>query len=339
MSLFGILERLGDGLDAIPVFQRNRCLRSRFSRSGCMRCIDSCPKGALAFDKGTVSVDERSCTGCLVCTSACPSGGLSWKSADDFRKIIAGMSRITNPVLACDRHSQFGYGTVPCLGVLSPQHMLYLGAMGHGRFQLDGQHCENCENGAVLARVEENLARLAEKLDVSAAAICLLAKRAEDLRLGEHLENRRHFLGGLKRMMTTKVMAVLAATPDAISSQQDDLGVWKKGPDGKTELLTHAQNAMASSLRHRISGIFHYQLRFHEECNQCGGCAAICPNGALKAKRAGAAEKILEFESAACCGCRLCVDFCRRDALEMHPYGLDKAAARMNQANENLMEV
>ena len=41
--------------------------------TGCGKCIDRCPEGAISFnDKGLAEVDEEKCTGCGKCSKACP---------------------------------------------------------------------------------------------------------------------------------------------------------------------------------------------------------------------------------------------------------------------------
>ena len=41
--------------------------------TGCGKCIDRCPEGAISFnDNGLAEVDEEKCTGCGKCSKACP---------------------------------------------------------------------------------------------------------------------------------------------------------------------------------------------------------------------------------------------------------------------------
>jgi len=45
--------------------------------TGCGRCVEACPVGALSLDGGRVVVDEDTCAGCGVCVEECPNEAIS----------------------------------------------------------------------------------------------------------------------------------------------------------------------------------------------------------------------------------------------------------------------
>ncbi len=46
--------------------------------TGCGKCIDRCPEGAISFnEKGLAEVNGDKCTGCGKCTKACPFEALT----------------------------------------------------------------------------------------------------------------------------------------------------------------------------------------------------------------------------------------------------------------------
>ena len=52
------------------LYTREKCAR-------CGTCIQSCPRGALAFDEGGfITVDRMKCDGCGICAEECPQGAL-----------------------------------------------------------------------------------------------------------------------------------------------------------------------------------------------------------------------------------------------------------------------
>jgi len=60
---------------------------------GCKTCLDVCPKGALAFSAGGISIHRESCDNCGLCAEACPSAamellGESWNHDDLISELI-----------------------------------------------------------------------------------------------------------------------------------------------------------------------------------------------------------------------------------------------------------
>jgi hypothetical protein len=63
-----------------PIVKKQLC-------TGCGRCLEVCPTGALHLESKTVDCDPGDCIGCAACLLACPSGALAidWKTqAKDF---------------------------------------------------------------------------------------------------------------------------------------------------------------------------------------------------------------------------------------------------------------
>jgi len=56
---------------------------------GCQACVDACPTGALATEKGEMALDLGRCLFCIECTRACPTGAL--ELTNDYR--LAGRRR------------------------------------------------------------------------------------------------------------------------------------------------------------------------------------------------------------------------------------------------------
>lgn len=45
--------------------------------TGCGRCVEACPFGAIEIRNGVAVVDEAICRGCRACASVCPTGAIS----------------------------------------------------------------------------------------------------------------------------------------------------------------------------------------------------------------------------------------------------------------------
>ena len=65
-------------------FEASLCAHSRSGITGCTRCLDLCPTGAITPDGNAVAIDANVCAGCGSCASVCPTGAASYSlpSAD-----------------------------------------------------------------------------------------------------------------------------------------------------------------------------------------------------------------------------------------------------------------
>src|SRR5437762_6378838 len=59
-------------------FEASLCAHSRSSITGCTRCLDLCPTGAITPNGNALVIDENVCAGCGSCASACPTGAASY---------------------------------------------------------------------------------------------------------------------------------------------------------------------------------------------------------------------------------------------------------------------
>jgi ferredoxin len=65
-------------------FDASLCAHSRSGITGCTRCLDLCPTGAIAPNGNAVVIDANICAGCGSCASVCPTGAAAYSlpSAD-----------------------------------------------------------------------------------------------------------------------------------------------------------------------------------------------------------------------------------------------------------------
>jgi ferredoxin len=61
-------------IDFIP----DLCAHSRNQKTGCTRCLDLCPTGAILPAGDAVAIDPAICAGCGQCAAACPTGAASY---------------------------------------------------------------------------------------------------------------------------------------------------------------------------------------------------------------------------------------------------------------------
>lgn len=59
-------------------FTESLCAHSRSKRTGCTRCLDLCPTGAITPAGDHVAIDPYICAGCGSCAAACPTGAAAY---------------------------------------------------------------------------------------------------------------------------------------------------------------------------------------------------------------------------------------------------------------------
>jgi ferredoxin len=59
-------------------FEARQCAHSRSQRTGCTRCLDLCPTGAITPAGDHVAIDPAICAGCGQCAAVCPTGAASY---------------------------------------------------------------------------------------------------------------------------------------------------------------------------------------------------------------------------------------------------------------------
>ncbi|MBW7970429.1 4Fe-4S binding protein [Bradyrhizobium sp. BR 10289] len=81
-----ILQAVLKARDLVGTFEKPRyitfdaglCAHSRSKQTGCTRCLDVCPAGAITPAGNHVAIDASICEGCGQCATACPTGAASY---------------------------------------------------------------------------------------------------------------------------------------------------------------------------------------------------------------------------------------------------------------------
>lgn len=296
-------------IDPDPVLiDHQACLRARHKRSACRACTAVCPDGAMVFEEGKIQVDPGKCSRCGLCIGACPTAALTLRGTDEDALLASAHA-------SCSEARVEGT-QVPCLGMLTPDHMVAMGLRSEAATLTSG-NCASCKwstGGDIAAR------------NVVIANDTLQA------------------LGSAHRIRLTTAAAAAAASQDRVVSRRQLLALWgveskqiakgvlperdvnplklsAKVPSRRTAWLKQISPQAVDETAAMPAGPWKARV-VTEACMGCGICAAFCPTGAFVQRKEND-EWFLSHQAAACVACGTCVALCPVKAV-----GEEPAAAR-----------
>lgn len=303
-------------------FTPGLCAHSRNTLTGCTRCLDLCPTGAILPAGDTVAIDPAICAGCGQCAAACPTGAAAYalpvvsNIAQRLRRGLAAWFAATDktaPVILfhdeahgaplIDAMARFGRGL--------PAHVIPV------------QINEPTQIGPEI---------MAASLAWGAGGIRVLAKARP-----------AHPLDGLDA--TLDLMGVITSAsglPEGLCAliQTDDpdaleAALWHKAPqaratrssflppEDKRGLLTLAMaelNRSAPAPAQKIDlpqgAPFGTVVLNTDACTLCLACVGACPTGALSDNPD---LPMLRFAESACVQCGICAATCPEKAISLAP--------------------
>ncbi|WP_322894202.1 MULTISPECIES: 4Fe-4S dicluster domain-containing protein [unclassified Yoonia] len=303
-------------------FTPDLCAHSRNTLTGCARCLNLCPTGAITSFGDTVAIDPNICAGCGQCAAACPTGAAAY--ALPVVDNIAARLRV-------------GLAAYFAAGGKDAPVLLFHDA-GHGSALIDASARFGRGLPAHVIPLQINEPTqigpeiMAAALAYGANGVRVLAK-----------ERPAHPLDGLQE--TLDLMAVICGEaghdpaacallsiddPDAL-----DAALWQPAtparakrsgflpPDDKRGLLLLAMEELNRTaptptdfipLEHGAP--FGSVTLDHDACTLCLACVGACPAGALSDN---ADMPMLRFTESACVQCAICVATCPEDALSLTP--------------------
>lgn len=291
-----------------------RCLRSRFSGSSCDRCVRECPVQAIRVAPGGIELDPKRCVGCLACTAVCPAEALvgsESRLAGAWAKVMVGQPA----VFCCEKGIRTGEEIVlPCLGALSEEQLLACAVRTGQSVRLHLFPCRGCRASSVPELLARRLEKLRERVGGDGLApLVKLIRREEEEMQSEGPASRRAFFRAcldISFHAATETIATLRSESDPKEKHAH------KYQSARLALLRQTlADCGEEAVRLAMLPLF-FTLAVNAECNFCGGCAGICPTGALKNIREEGAKQ-LQFAWDCCSGCGLCLEFCPQKALSL----------------------
>lgn len=312
-------------------FDAGLCAHSRSKITGCTRCLDLCPAGAIAPAGDSVAIDPLICAGCGQCAAACPTGAAAY-ALPPAEALTARLRAMLRAYAAAGGPARAGAALV----------LIHDEANGAPLIDALARFGPGLPARVIPLAVNEISQIGPETL---AAAI---AYGAADVRLLGRARPR-HDLEGLRRTLALTNLALeglgyaaraaLIETddPDALRERLDatpprPLRARVSGflpPATKRKLLTlafgelhRAAPAPVDTLPLPAGAPFGAVALNEGACTLCLACVSACPARALGDD---ADRPLLSFDESLCVQCGLCAATCPEDALTLVPR-LDFAA-------------
>lgn len=294
------------------------CVRATSKFSECTKCIDACPESIQLVDNlpsfaNNTGVEAASCVG------VCPTEAFSlddFSTTEFFFTFLESKVRLISPKF-----------NVPCLSVLSVEHLISLALASEDKITLD---LSSYDEQSILfeqieARIEEAnfvLSSFSEKsLETNHVTEF---KPKEEAQNEDDLTSRRSFLGtaSLKGVMKHKMTFDEAVEADELKTFALDVDIIakireKNLPDKRKILFTTLKHAGVPDTfevlpEEDIS--FTSQKFVDESCTNCQICYRICPTGALSTD---GKFSLIHFDAMLCVKCHLCHDVCEPDSIKL----------------------
>jgi len=292
------------------------CTRASSKFSECTQCIEAAPKH-LKLVENLPTFVRATGVEAAACVGACPTEAFSlsgFSVTEFFFTFLDSKVRLISSRL-----------NLPCLSVLSVEHLLSLALASDEEITLDLEGYEKGSHlfGVIVSRLEEAnfiLSSFSSKRIVSnhIEAIEVEATKEEPKR------TRRDFLrsASLKGVLKQQKAFEEAVEAESLHSYTIDASTIEKLkrkhlPDKRKILLTTLKHTPAPShfevLPQEEVG-FLSQKFIDEGCTNCQMCYRICPSGALSSN---GKFSLIHFDAMLCLKCHLCHEVCEPNAIHL----------------------
>jgi ferredoxin len=303
-------------------FTESRCAHSRSQITGCTRCLDVCPAGAISPAGNHVSIDPYVCAGCGQCAAMCPTGAIAYTlpPVDELMRELRGR------LLA---HQPSG-GKAPTVLVHDGDHGTPLIEM----LQSDEELCEDILPMAVNEVTQVGLESLAAAFLYGAAAVRFLVRarpRHDIASLYSTIEIAESLLVGLG-FGSGRIATIETDDPEALAVALRSIP--DMPPTARPATFMPMGGDKAAMRRqilrqlHRVAptpvdlialpkgspfGSVEVQV---EGCTLCLSCVSACPTSALQDNND---QPMLRFTEDACIQCGLCQATCPENVISLNP--------------------
>ena len=290
-------------------FEESLCAHSRSSITGCTRCLDLCPTGAITPNGNAVAIDANVCAGCGSCASVCPTGAASYAlpSADALMRRLRTLLQTYRKAGGSDaivlfhdgEHGEEIIDALARFGAGLPANVLPLRVnevTQLGPEMLAAAFAYGASGVAIVTRARQrhDITALRRAVETSDSIISALG-----------------FGTGLVRIIETddpeQLRAMLDAAPRGITTQKPAGFVPRGAKRGVLETIFRELRLAAPAPIDVVplapGAPFGAVKLDVEGCTLCHACVTACPTGALSDNPDRA---MLRFTESLCVQCGLC---------------------------------
>ena len=303
-------------------FEELLCAHSRSSITGCTRCLDLCPTGAITPNGNAVAIDANVCAGCGSCASVCPTGAASYAlpSADALMRRLRTLLQTYRKAGGSDaivlfhdgEHGEEIIDALARFGAGLPAHVLPLRVnevTQLGPEMLAAAFAYGASGVAIVTRARQrhDITALRRAVETSDSVISALG-----------------FGTGLVRIIETddpeQLRATLDAAPRGITTQKPAGFVPRGAKRGVLETIFRELRLAAPAPIDVVplapGAPFGGVKLDVEGCTLCHACVTACPTGALSDNPDRA---MLRFTESLCVQCGLCESTCPEKVITIEP--------------------
>ena len=303
-------------------FKADLCAHSRSRITGCTRCLEVCPTGAITSAGDSVAIDPAICAGCGGCASVCPTGaaGYALPTADLLMKKLRILLRT---------YTQAGGKDAILLFHDAPHGEPLLDALARFGDGLPARVIPVEVNEVTQVGIEQVAASFA----YGAAGVAFLTsakpkhdtlplQRLADL-AGALLPELGYAAEAIAHIETDDpdaLLAALRAMPAAVTTAGPASFLPAGGKRQVMMLALREWQAHAPRQPERITlpkGAPFGKVNVHAEgCTLCLACVSACPVSALSANPE---RPELRFQEDLCVQCGLCQSTCPENVISLEP--------------------
>ena len=304
------------------------CVRATSKLSICTKCADACPESVEIVEQ-LPSFAKSTGVEAAACVGACPTSAFSlsdFSVTEFFFTFLESKVRLISSKL-----------NVPCISVLSVEHLISLATASHEAITIDLTPYETGSHllEVIELRIEEAnyvLSSFSDKVIETNLEKALVKETLSDVSAEKAEEeskegSRRDFFtknASLEGVAKHKHAFDQAVEADELHNFDIDQNVIDKIknkhlPD-KRKILFTALKRVETPENFEVlaeSDIsFVSQKYIDDNCTNCQICYRICPTGALSSN---GKFSVINFDAMLCVKCHLCHDVCEPDAIHLQP--------------------